>query len=163
MVTIVRFLVFLLSLVQDVRGSMEYVPSFYNDGNFDNDDIYNAKFRFVPCSVCFRNEVITQPDVVLPINTAGVLNEAATCAATDAVAASGTYSPAACVLLRSRVRRTCGCQIPPPPCTCSIVVSHQLPSVLTHASNACVGLSFIYSSRCLTIFPQQYPFPLQST
>jgi hypothetical protein len=67
------------------------------------------------CSICPSTlPVVGLPDVVLPAGTAGVVMQDQTCAETEAMAQSGTYTQAQCVLLRiSSIPTVCGCEAGP--------------------------------------------------
>lgn len=99
-----------------VLAGVDYEPSpFYFQGRTTttDDSVYDARFRFASCSLCYRDQFLTAPNFLLPINTAGLLTEPATCSEVDARAASGEFSPAVCILLRNRVLDVCGCSDEP--------------------------------------------------
>ena len=66
-------------------------------------------FSFPSCSICQDGLTVTNLDVPLPINTAGVLLSDSTCGEVAVMAAEGDYSPFACSILRSAISASCGC------------------------------------------------------
>jgi hypothetical protein len=67
-------------------------------------------FDFPPCSICpKKGDSPANGEVVLPVNTAGILIEKATCAEVEANAMEGDYSPFACTILQQQVAEDCGC------------------------------------------------------
>jgi hypothetical protein len=74
-------------------------------------DDADSMFRHPPCSICPRGQEPLLGDFVMPANTAGILPFAMTCDQAQAMANSGSFSPATCLLLRSRIYDTCVCVI----------------------------------------------------
>lgn len=80
------------------------------------DDILTTFYTYEPCNVCGADDgEIGNPDTILPAGTAGILNDDITCAQAQAMAAEGTFSPAACLVLPYRIFTTCGCISSEPP------------------------------------------------
>lgn len=73
---------------------------------FDDDD----DFRYPSCSICPVGEEPLLGDLLLPANTAGVLPFTMTCDQAQAMARSGSFSPATCAILRTRIYDNCVCR-----------------------------------------------------
>jgi hypothetical protein len=77
----------------------------------DEELVDEPLFRHPPCSICQRGQEPLLGDLILPANTAGILPFAMTCDQAQAMARSGSFSPATCLLLRSRINDTCVCVV----------------------------------------------------
>lgn len=97
-----------------------YVPSIVVDAQL---------FPGSSCSICPTTlPEVGLPDVVLDAGFAGVLTGEQTCGETEALAQSGAYSRASCVLLRtSGISNICGCQEENAPMPAPVAVPVRAP------------------------------------
>lgn len=87
--------------------------------------------QFPSCSICRASETVLNGDVVIPADTAGLLDENMTCAEVEAMANGGTYSPAVCSLLSLIVSGRCGCEAVAVPTESPVATETSAPAPTT--------------------------------
>jgi hypothetical protein len=100
---------FSVSIVVGFGGIVGLLQLCYADESVvvvDGDD-----GRYASCSICPGVQEPILGDLELTANTAGVLPFRMTCDQAQAMARSGSFSPATCLLLRSRIYDICVCAV----------------------------------------------------